>query len=64
MANSAEPKQTGTITCPYCGASSGGAFSTVVEGDDAGPAKILYKCSNCGKFYTAERVISWRITKT
>jgi hypothetical protein len=42
---------------------AGGAFSTVVKADDAGPIEVLYKCQSCGGFYTAKRVISWEVTK-
>ncbi len=56
-------KQSSAIGCPHCGAASMGGFSTVVKADDAGPIEILYKCDVCGRFYTVERVISFRIKK-
>jgi DNA-directed RNA polymerase subunit RPC12/RpoP len=64
MADNPKPKKSGSITCPYCGAPGAGAFTRVEEQDDAGPSKILYKCNGCGMFYTAERVITWRVKKT
>lgn len=64
MAKSSETKQTGSIACPYCGAASTGSYSTVVESDGAGPTKVLYKCNSCGRFYTAEKVISWRVIES
>ena len=64
MAKSAKVKRIGSIVCPYCGAESGGSFSTIAERDEAGPTKVVYKCKSCGRFYTAERVISWRVKKS
>ncbi len=64
MAKGSKRKQTGFTVCPYCGTPSTGSYSSVEEQDEAGPTKILYKCNSCGGFYTAERVISWRVKKT
>jgi len=63
MTKSPKRKQTGSTACPYCGTPSTGSYSTVEKQDEAGPAKILYKCNSCGRFYTVERVISWRVKK-
>ena len=66
MAKGDQIKQTSSITCPHCGAASTGSYTTVVKADESGPTKVLYKCSSCGKFYTAEKVVSvsWRVTKS
>ncbi len=64
MSNSAKRKPSSSITCPHCSAPTGGSFSTVVKSDDSGPTKILYKCKSCGGFYTAEKVVSWRVIKS
>ncbi len=64
MAKSEKVKQTRSIACPHCEAVGTGSYTTVVEADESGPTKILYKCSSCGKFYHAEKVISWRVTKS
>lgn len=64
MVKSSKRKQTGSTACPYCGTPSPGSYSTVVEHDESGPVKILYKCNSCGRFYTAERIISWSVKKT
>lgn len=64
MSEGTRAKRSNSVTCPYCNAQSGGAFSTVTESDEAGPTKILYKCKDCGRFYTAEKVVSWRVKKT
>jgi len=64
MAENAEGKISVSITCPYCDAPSAGSFGTENGRDEAGPVKMLYKCKGCGNFYTAERVICWRVKKT
>ncbi|RJQ40974.1 MAG: hypothetical protein C4555_00625 [Dehalococcoidia bacterium] len=64
MPESTEGKLSASIICPYCDAPSAGSFGTESERDAAGPVRVLYKCKNCGKFYTAERVICWRVKKT
>jgi len=63
MAGKDKKKKSSSIACPQCGMPAGGAFSTVVKADDAGPIEVLYKCQSCGGFYTAKRVISWQVTK-
>jgi DNA-directed RNA polymerase subunit RPC12/RpoP len=63
MTDREKKKKGSSIVCPHCGAPAGGAFSTVVEADDAGPIEVLYKCQSCGRFYTAKRVISWEVIK-
>ena len=63
MTGKDKKKKGGSIICPQCGTPAGGAFSTVVAADDAGPIEVLYKCQSCGGFYTAKRVISWQVTK-
>ncbi len=64
MPDNIKAKKTRFTACPYCGAPSAGAYSRIEEQDESGPSKILYKCNGCGRFYTAERVISWRVKKT
>jgi len=64
MADSTRARRTASIACPHCGTESGGSFSTVSESDEVGPTRILFKCKGCGRFYTAERVTSWRVKKT
>ncbi|MFH0768383.1 MAG: hypothetical protein V1932_02290 [Chloroflexota bacterium] len=61
MTNKAESRS--SITCPNCSAPAGGAFSTVIKADDAGPIEVLYKCQSCGGMYIAKRIISWQVTK-
>ena len=48
MQNSTEKNPGSSINCPNCGTPSGGSFSTVMEADDSGPTKLLYKCKTCG----------------
>jgi DNA-directed RNA polymerase subunit RPC12/RpoP len=64
MSESTEAKISVSITCPYCDAPSAGSLATESDRDETGPVKVLYKCSRCGKFYTGERVICWRVKKT
>lgn len=63
MAKNAKRLPVSSIVCPHCGGASAGSFTTVVEQDEAGPTKILHKCNTCGKFYTAEKVVSWQVKK-
>jgi uncharacterized Zn finger protein len=52
-----------SVNCPYCNVPAGGSFSDVTKEDSAGPVEILYKCQGCGRFYTARRVVLWRVSK-
>ncbi|MFH1032393.1 MAG: hypothetical protein V1767_07540 [Chloroflexota bacterium] len=63
MTDSNKKTSSSSISCPYCNAPSGGAFSTVTEEDASGPSKVLYKCNNCGRFYTAQKVVTWQVKK-
>ncbi|MFH1031215.1 MAG: hypothetical protein V1767_01390 [Chloroflexota bacterium] len=51
------------IQCPHCGSSVGGSFSTVVKTDDSDPTEILYKCKDCGKFYSVKKAYHWEVVK-
>jgi|WetSurMetagenome_2_1015567.scaffolds.fasta_scaffold252744_2 uncharacterized Zn finger protein len=53
-----------SVNCPYCNMPAGGSFKDVVKEDVAGPVEILYKCQGCGSFYSAKRVVLWRVSKS